>query len=156
MKKKTFTVREAYHREKIRALVIDEDVPVEEVVRRFAKPRMLRAIFTVDAKGRLTGVVTRGDLLDYLKTRLGIWSRAARYPSWGRAIKYLHAKRAKDLVHKGSRDAYVRLNDDVVKALLLMIDHDLIDVPVLDSNGRIVGDIGVSDIMLKLLASSKP
>jgi len=153
MRKKVFTVRETYHSERIRALVIGEDAPLEEVVRRFTKPRVLRAIFIVDAEGRLTGVVTRTDLLDYVKVKLGIWDYA--WPSWKRAVKYLYATNAKDLVHKGSSDAYVRLDDDVAKALHIMTDHDLIDVPVVDDKGRILGDIGVPDIILKLLVSSK-
>jgi len=155
MKKKMLLVRETYHPEKIRALVIDENSSLEEVVRRFARSRVLRAIFVVDAQRRLIGIVTRTDLLNYVKVKLGRWGFAAWDPSWKSVLRYLRAARAKDLVHRGSRDAYVRLDDDVAKALHIMIDHDLITVPVVDKNRRVIGDIGVPDILHKLLISSR-
>ena len=152
---RTITVRDIYRHGKKRTLVIGGDKPLEEVIKRFAKPYVLRAIFVVDDKQRLIGVITRIDLLNYVKVKLGKWDYLARYPSWKQAIKYMHARKAKDLVHKQSSDAYVKLDDTIEKVLQIMFDYELIDVPVIDNKGRIMGEIGLTEIMLKLLNSSK-
>jgi len=147
------TVREAYHPKTMRALVINEDEPLEEVLHRLAKPRILGAVFVVDSEGRFCGVVTRTDLLNYVKVKLGKWDYDSRSSSWRAAVKYIYAAKVKDLVHRGSSRTYVRPDDYVTEALDLMITHDLINVPVVDKNGSILGDVGISDILLKLFAA---
>jgi len=48
-------------------------------------------------------------------------------------------------------EAHVKRGDNVLKALDLMLRSSLIDVPVLDDDGKIIGEIKLSEILKKII-----
>ncbi|MEM3527317.1 MAG: CBS domain-containing protein, partial [Candidatus Bathyarchaeia archaeon] len=57
---------------------------------------------------------------------------------------------AREIIHRHSYDAYVKPDDDLIKALDLMVSMDVIDIPVVDEQGRILGDLKLSDVLNKI------
>ena len=50
-----------------------------------------------------------------------------------------------------SHNIYVTLEDEIVTALDIMYTSDLMDIPVVNGQGKILGDITLSEILLNLL-----
>lgn len=57
------------------------------------------------------------------------------------------ATRAKDLAVGDWRTMGVRLDDDLATALQQFMEHDEIDIPVLDKDGRVLGDLRLSQTL---------
>lgn len=134
-------------------MIVDHREPLGEVIRRFTRRPELRGIFLVDGERKFVGVITRTDLLDFVKVQLG---KSLRHrPLRTLKLRSLYDTAAKDVVHKGSSAAYVRPDDNVAKALDLMTKHDLITVPVVDARGRVMGDLTLLEILSKLVSRSR-
>ena len=134
------------------ALLVNESNSLEEVLRRFSQEAALRGIFVTDDSGRLAGVITRRDLLDWIRLRLGT---ALQGPLTQDGIMRLaHLVRvgtARDAIHPGGEEVSIRPDDPLDQALQIMLDSDIIALPVIDDEGRILGDLTLSDVLRHLL-----
>jgi CBS domain-containing protein len=54
---------------------------------------------------------------------------------------------AQDAIHPDSKKAAVRLDDPVDRALKLMLEVDLIALPVVDDENQIVGDLTLTRVL---------
>jgi CBS domain-containing protein len=146
-------VKDVYDASHKLSVLVQTDELLENVLRRFAEEAWLRGIFVTDEAGRLMGIITRTDLLDWVRLRLGTALKAtAGKPE--RILRLIHlvgATTARDAIHSGSERAAVRLEDPVDRALQLMLDIDLIAIPVVDNEGRILGDLTLSHVLRNLL-----
>ncbi len=142
-------VRDVFDPTKMNSLIIDENEKLEKTVARFAELPQLRGIFLVDGRMRLKGVVTRADLLNVIKLKLG--KDIGKLPLRMLTLKRTLNVKTKDIACMFSHRAHVKLGDPLERALELMIDMDLIDIPVIDDSNKIVGDLNLSVILWKLL-----
>jgi CBS-domain-containing membrane protein len=103
----------------------------------------------VDEDNKLLGVFTRRDLLDWARVKVGINSDVGKL--WlaeeTRLLKIIMSFTAGDLISPESSRAWVGLKDSLSQALQLMVDLDLICLPVLDDDEQIIGDLKFMDIL---------
>ena len=59
--------------------------------------------------------------------------------------------KARDAIHPDSQQAVVQPDDPVDHAVQLMLEHDLIAIPVVDDERRILGDLTLSRVLRHLL-----
>ena len=144
-------VKDAYDIAKMNSLIIDEDEKLVNVIKRFVKNPDLRGIFLVDTKKRLKGVVSRTDLLNIVKVKLGKDVDEIPLRISARVVEHLSDVKVNEIVSMFSQRAGVKLNDSLDKALELMINMDLIDIPVVDDDNKIIGDLTLSEILLKIM-----
>lgn len=97
--------------------------------------------FVVDDQGRLRGIVTPIQLMNFCKVRL---ASGAEEMSSGELIKYLDAKEVKDIMLPA---VSVRPEDTIRIALSLMIRHGLEAMPITDKDGKVLGDIDFMEII---------
>lgn len=143
-------VKDVYAPSHMLSLVVPENTPIQEVIRRFAEQPELRGIFVVDSAKRLTGVITRTDLLAWASIAFGPPGLQSRF-SFRRLVQLANATTAKEACHPHSHLAAVSPNDGLDEALGRMVAHDLIDVPVVDAKGKILGDLRLTQILAKTL-----
>ncbi len=130
-------------------LIVRPDAEVGEIIQQFADRSDLRGIFVADETGHLQGVVTRTDLLDWARVRLG----ASLYPPYRdlektlRLASMIRASTAAEIMHPGSGRAAVQAHETLNVALRRMIEMDLILLPVVDTENRIIGEINLSCIL---------
>ena len=146
-------VRDLCDPHRSQSVIVHGDDPLEDVLRRFAQETALRGIFVEDDEGRLLGVITRGDVLEWARLRLGT---AFRGPNLDpdrivRLSQLVRASLARDAIHPDSQKAAVQLEDPLDEALRTMLEIDLISLPVVDDAGRIVGEVTVSGVLRMLL-----
>ena len=142
-------VKDAYNITKMSSLIIDENETLVNVIKRFVKNPELRGIFLVDKKKKLKGAITKTDLLNIVKVKLG--KDVDEIPLRILVLKHLSDVKVNEIVSMFSERAGVKLNDSLDKALELMIKMDLIDIPVVDEDNKIIGDLTLSEILLKIM-----
>jgi CBS domain-containing protein len=126
---------------------------MEDVLRRLAEESSLRGVFVTDVEGHLVGVITRTDILEWVRIRLGLALKGARLTPDRilRLAQLVRAAKATDAIHPGSEKVAVRPEDTLDLALQLMLQTDLVSVPVVDDEGRILGDLTLSFVLRYLL-----
>jgi len=145
---KTIRVAEVYRLHDTATLSVPEDSPLEDVVTRFAHVPRLHALFLVDSRQRLSGVITRTSLMKWVHSEL--FGGRRELSPW-EAVHFAAATKAKDLTHSDWRSLAVKETDTLETALNIMIGHDEDILPVLDSEGTILGDLRLSEVLLKAL-----
>ncbi len=147
---KTIRVDEVYRLHGTAMVSVPEDVPLEHVISRLAHEPNLRPIFLVDVRQRFTGLITRAKLIEW--THLQISGGQGRHEiSVYEILQILEAKKAKDIVSGDPQALAVKETDTLQDALDKMLNHKEDVLPVLDSEGRILGDLRISEVLLKVI-----
>ena len=146
---KPVCVEDVYDPERALSIVVSADDPLEDVLRCFAHDPSLRGIFVKDEKDQLVGVITRTDLLNWTRLRLGTALRdLPRGPDRIlRLAQLVRAGTARDAIHPASKKVAVRFDDPVDRALNLMLEVDVIAIPVVDDENQIIGDLTLSRVL---------
>ena len=69
--------------------------------------------------------------------------------------RIVDARKAKDLVSTDSRGLAVKETDTLQIALDKMLDYEEDVLPVVDKEGRILGDLRLSEVLLKTIEMGK-
>jgi len=101
-------------------------------------------------------VITRTDILEWVRLRLGLVLKGPRLTPHRimRLAQLVRAAKASDAIHPGSENVAVRPEATLHLALQLMLEADLVTVPVPDLGGRILGDLTLSSVLRYLLDPS--
>lgn len=146
-------VRDIYNSARMNSLIVDENETLKETITKFAERPELKGIFILDKSKKLKGVVTRIDLLNLVKIKIG--KDLGEVPLRILYLRGLKEVKTKDIASVYSKAAFVKLEDLLEKALKLMIDMDLVAIPIVDDDNNIIGDLKLSDILLKLYTASE-
>jgi len=152
---KPILVEELYHLSEPASLSVPEGTPLQEVVARLAQEPDLRAIFLVDSQERFAGTIRRADLLKWLYFQL-FGRLGVEKGSTGEIIHLAFATKAKDLARGDWRYFGVKVSDTIQDALERMIAYGDAIIPVLDNEGKVLGDLRVTEILIKALEFVKP
>ena len=147
---KTIQVGDVYKLHGTASLIVPENTSLEDVITKFALEPSIRGAFLTDSRGRLAGVITRVDLLK--RTRLQLYGGKGRHEirPW-EFFRIVDAKKAKDLVRSYGKELTVRETDNLQTALDKMLDYEEDVIPVIDKEGKILGDLRLSEVLLKAL-----
>lgn len=115
---------------------VSESSTVFEVIEKIAKSEKMMLLCVVDKEGRLAGVIPPRDVLELVVVRQ--FGRM-RHPFFGPEV--LHFLVAKNAAEVMSAPAYVRLDDDVEKAINIMLARGFYEVPVVDQESKVIGVI---------------
>ena len=150
------TVKDAFR-------IVDED-PIlvrltdefSRVVNNFAHHADLRGVFVVDEANRFSGVITRTDLLDWARVKLGaiFLKPLANTNKTIRLVNLSKATTAGDVLRPDTKKAAVLPNDTLARALQMMIEADLILIPVIDESQHVIGSLTLSELLNLALAKS--
>ena len=147
---KTILVKDVYQLHGTATDTIPEDTSPEHIISRFAREPGLRGVFLIDARQRFSGVITRADLIK--------WARFQFFGGKGRHdiaisdfFRIVDAKKAKDLVSGDPKALTLKETDTLQTALDKMLDHEEDVLPVVDNERRILGDLRLSEVLLKAI-----
>ena len=139
-------VSQVFDPKKINAAIAPQEEALKDVITRFAKDARLRSVFLVDPINRFSGLITRNDLLKWAHLQLGT-DKGVISVSPKDIYRLASSSKAKDLAVGDWQTLGVRLDDDLATALQKILEHNEIDIPVLDKDGRILGDLRLSQIL---------
>ncbi|HEY93980.1 MAG TPA: CBS domain-containing protein [Dehalococcoidia bacterium] len=148
------SVGEVYKLDGTASEQISQDESIEFVINRFAENPGLRAIFLVNVNNRFSGLITRGNLLRYI--HLQVYGGQGRPDlTISELYRYIHAKNALDLVSEPPQHVSLKETDTLKTALEMMMDYELDVLPVVDKQNRILGDLRLSEILVKTIELGK-
>ena len=138
-------------------LIVEPDEAFSQVIQRFAYHSDLRGIYVTDAEGHLLGVITRIDLLDWARAKLGFIFRKPQIDQrkTTRLLNLMQASTAGQVMRQDSQHASVKRTDTLARALELMLELDLIVLPVVDDTNRIIGDLKLAKLLATPIEASK-
>jgi CBS domain-containing protein len=128
------------------AIILHQDTLLETAIQNFSDNPFVRGIFVVDDANELVGVVNSHDFLPWVRMHLEMSPFGPTVPV-GKMRRLLLAERILDMAQPGSHLAAVSMDASLADVLDMMFQHNLVDIPVLDENGRIVNDLRLSEVL---------
>ena len=139
------TVSEVMHRD---VPTVDEEMPYKQIVRNIAAWHV-PAVVVLDGAGQVTGVVSASDLIT--RPASAHHKRATRFE----ALRHrAHARKARATTAAGLMThpvVHVRPDTPLVEAAKVADRAGVRELPVLDSDGRVVGMVGRADLLADYL-----
>jgi len=146
----TIFVKDVFRTRGTHCIIVDEEEPFKEIITLFTRKSHYRDIFVVNKRKKLIGIISRSDLLNWARFKLGIGTEG-HTPSIDEIQRFVFSTTAKDVMNKETHNIHVSPEDSIITAMDIMVSSDLIDIPVIDKEGKILGDITLTEIMLHLL-----
>ena len=122
---------------------VNEGDRIYEAVEKIAEDRETMLACVVDQDNRLKGIITPREILRAVEIRdFG----TTRYPFFEgpQVLHLLTSKYAQDIM---TPPVSVKPEDEVEKAIDIMVDRGFYEVPVVDEEGRIIGEINYFGII---------
>jgi len=120
--------------------VVSPEAEVKEIISAFARAEHARLVYVVDNEKRLSGVISLGNLSKHLL-----------FHHCSKAIDNLHlismatSETAADFIDRPMIAA--QLFETIEPVLERMLSAGIKEIPVLDEQGRLVGDLTLVDIL---------
>lgn len=143
---KRITVGQIHNKHGAAFKPVRESTPLDTVIGTFAAGASVQSVFVVDESGFYKGAVTRKDLLRWLAVKV-VGGESSRSLSVGNMRQILFAADVNDLVSGGARVPSISESTNLEQALRVMMDSDEPVLPVVDGEGKLVGDLRVSEIL---------
>jgi len=130
---------------------VPEDAAIYEAVKKIAASKRSKIACVVDKEGKLKGLLTPRDILEILEVRKfgGVRGRFFAGPE---VLHLLTSRYAKDIM---SAPVSVHVNDGVEEAINTMLDHSFYELPVVDENMKVMGEISYFDILINSAENQK-
>jgi CBS domain-containing protein len=129
-------------------------VSLEEVISIFACKPAVRAVFMVDPRSRYAGAFSRLDLLRWVHIHL-FGGKGRREIPIAEFYRLASAKVARDMVSRDMSRFSVREQDSLQDAVDMMLDYEEDIIPVVDTDNRVVGDLTLSEVLLKAFEDAR-
>ena len=140
---------------------LDDDSPIllkltddfSRVIKNFAEHIEIKGIFVVDEDDHFLGVITRTDLLDWARAKLGtiLYKPLTDMNETIRLVTLIGASKVGDILRPETKSAAVNQNNTLGEALKIMVDIDLIVLPVVDESLHVIGRLRLSEILNRAL-----
>ncbi len=128
--------------------IVLEDEQVENVVKMFIDNPVIRAVYVIDDKERLQGIITMQDILK--KVSIDFSSMASIYSesnfSGYKIASSGNKTSAKDLMDP--EIYYVMDDDPIEKAFNLLFSNNAGEIPVVDKGERLIGDLNIIELLV--------
>ncbi len=146
---KSILVRDVYQLHGTASITMDEEAPLEDIISRFAHEPAIRGVFLVDGEQRFAGTVSRAAILKWADYQLfGKWKSGV--PN-SEVTNKITAVKAKYLARGDWHSLGVREDDTLAEAFKQMMSFGEDIVPVIDDDGKVVGDLRLSELLLKAI-----
>ncbi len=130
---------------------VSEDETIYEAVKKIAASEKTTIACVVDREGKLKGLLTPRDILEALEVRDFGFVRG-RFFAGPEVLHLLTSKYAKDIM---SAPIGIGANDGVEEAINTMLDHGFYELPVVDKDMKVTGEINYFDIIISTLEERK-
>ncbi len=121
-----------------------EEAGITEVIDSLLKNPMSRTVYVVDAEGRYIGQLDAMAIIKLLTHRAGVAEYS--YLSFYGFLSEALAKNVGDLMTKKE---VVTREDTLTKALSIMFAESMDGIPVIDSSGKLIGELVCLEILHK-------
>ena len=134
------------------SLIVNDPISVREGVEVFAaveailKDPRTQTVYVVDKKYRLKGILNINDLLKVSSVQMAPRKKKKMW-NFFKYMSLLYSETVNDIMRK---PVSVRMDDKVIDALQLMERNNLMDLPVVDGNDKLIGELNGMEILTVL------
>jgi CBS domain-containing protein len=153
-KMNTIQVGEVFRLHGNASISVSEDASVEYVLAYLGHEQHIRGVFLVDADQKFKGIITSSDIRRWVHIELFGGKGRHEIPI-STFYRIADAKKARDLARGDYRSLGVRETDSLQTALDKMLDFEEDIIPVFDSEGYVLGDLRLSEVLFKALEVGK-
>jgi predicted transcriptional regulator len=141
-------VSDAYHENGTSAITVEENMPLKDIISIYAKEPKVTGIFLVDNDKHFSGIVSKFAVQKWAQFQLsGKWQGDSSCSEISNMIKSVQSSA---LARTGNTMG-LKGEDTLEKAFKLMVDLGEDVLPVVDAEGRIIGDLTLSEVLLKAI-----
>ena len=115
----------------------------DDIAKAFIIKPNLKSVYVVDDKLRLLGNITLKNLIKH--EFIGLVPSSFEYFD---ALEFIGKKTAEDLM---TRAIYVKDNDSLKDAFVKMYEHDVEELPVVDDDHHLIGNIDIIELLSYLI-----
>jgi len=126
------------------------DTSLEDAIGTLVREPSLRGIFLIDSKQKLVGTLTRINLIRWAHLNLTGGKGRHEIPI-SEFFRIVDARKAVDLANRDP-GLFIKESDTLQAALDKMLDYEEEVLPVLGSDGKILGDLRLSEVLWWALA----
>jgi CBS domain-containing protein len=144
---KTVRVKDVYKLYGTASVSVPEDASLVSILAAFSKQPGLRGSFLVNSRRRCTGIITRSDLIRWARLHF-FGEEGMKMIILREVYQYITATKAKELAKDDWRSVSVKEGDTLYTALDHMVKYGEDILPVVDSGGKILGDLTLSEVLL--------
>jgi CBS domain-containing protein len=133
----------------VHLLIINQPATVKmgskviEAVEAVLKDPRTSTVYVVDMYGVLKGIITVNDLLRVLSVQVGATSKLAML----NFFKYMNLAYSENVEDIMRRPMSIREDEKLMKGLKLIEENDLTDLPVVDKDNVVVGELNGLEIL---------
>ena len=151
------SVAEAYRLDDEEPIRLRLDDEISLIITTFAAHSDVRGVFVVDEMNRFAGVITRTDLLDWARVKLGavLFGPRVDMEKSIRIATLVHASKIGDILRPETSKIAVLGSDRLARAARLMIEANLIVLPVIDEGQQIIGSLTLSELLNAALTTTE-
>jgi len=129
--------------------IVPDDAPIEKVLDEFVNDPKRRIVCVVDGEQKLVGLISLTELLIYIGVHAGeavkSFTHLAPYEA---GLRYMMGNQAKHVMREAIS---VKSDDKLLDALNMMEQTGLEELPVVNDQGMIVGEIHGLEILIETL-----
>lgn len=130
--------------------MVRDDMGIEYAIKAFASHTHTHVLFVVNKDGVLTGIVKLKQLLEWVKVKLNIVSEK-HIVTRSDAFEVLRLSQSCTIKEITSEIISVKQGDTIAHAVNLMAEKEMVEIPVVDDVGKLVGELRISDLLSKLM-----
>ncbi len=128
-------IRDCYREVTHEADIVEENSSIGRVMDVMAKDPTSRSVYVVDNKGKLRGIITVRDVLEFL---------GPQFVDSSVAIREVFAQTAGNMMRM---PVCVPEDESIDKAIGIAIQERLDDVPVCNKDGKVIGDLNCFEMI---------
>ncbi|MFC2055560.1 CBS domain-containing protein [Chloroflexota bacterium] len=142
-------IRDVYDTDVEPPVVISQEDEIVKIIKLFSASSELRSIFVTDREGKFAGVITRSNMLDWMRAQLGdYFEEGGQSPDKTISLSnIIQATTVGEMLFPGSEMAAVRLENTANDAMRKMVELDTIVLSVIDAADQVIGEIKLSEIL---------
>lgn len=140
-----------------RTLAVREDESLETAIKQFVKQPDVHNLFIVDERQKLKGLVKLHYILNWVKLKLGIDISKrpnTRLSGTSQAFEIMKLCQSQTIGDIISEAISVKENDTLEQALHLMVHNELVELPVVDKAGKLVGEVKLTQLLSQMLENT--
>ena len=132
----------------VEAAIVLEDATIEEIIQIFIGNPIIRAVYVVDKKDILVGIITVHDILK--KVSVDFFSLSSLYSdssfSGYKIASVINDSTARDLMNP--EVYFVHDDDPIEKAFNLLFKYTAGEIPVVDKKEKVIGDLNIIELLV--------
>ena len=146
---KTILVKDVYQLHGTASITVTEEIPLEDIVYRFANEPGIRGVFLIDEDQRFAGMISQMAIMKWAEFQL--FGKLKKDVPASEATKLIDEVKARYVARGDWRSVGVKEWDTLEKAFNQMMMYGEDVIPVTDKDGRIIGDLRLSEVLLKVI-----